>query len=86
MYRNVKRVVRAGALVGAVLSLSGCQWITVPEHYPWTFNAEHGDRVDIIMDPVDTPEGTILERCDHMGGELIYNPATLIWTCEGVDF
>jgi hypothetical protein len=60
------------------------QVITIPEEYAHQFNAQRGDRINVIMNPT----GDIVGRCFDMGGdaELIYNPYTIIWTCEKVDF
>jgi len=57
--------------------------ITIPEHYPFQFNAESGDHIMVIMDPIGDP----VQRCADMGGaELIYDPKTELYTCEDVDF
>lgn len=67
----------------AIPALSGCRLITVPEIYPYPFNAESGDQVNVIMNP----EGDIFQRCMDMGGaELIFDPYTQIYTCEDTDF
>lgn len=58
------------------------QVILIPEDYSARFTAEAGDVLVLIMNP----DGGQLERCDHYGGELIYNPYTLIYVCEYADF
>lgn len=58
------------------------QHIEVPEHYHFTFDARPGDDITVIMDPTGDP----VARCLDMGGEPIYNPFTLISTCDKVDF
>lgn len=58
------------------------QTIVIPENYNHRFIAEHGDTLIILMEP----EGYIAQRCDHYGGELIYNEFTDIFTCEDADF
>lgn len=58
------------------------QIIFIGESQKFGFDARSGDTVIVVMNPT----GNILARCDHMGGELIYNPFTTIWTCEKVDF
>lgn len=58
------------------------QVIFVGEDYNLPFDARPGDTIILVM----TPDGNQLSRCNDAGGELIYNPFTLIWTCEGVDF
>ena len=56
--------------------------IVIPEDYEYRFNAEHGDRLDLIMNP----DESWVSRCLNHGGEPIWNPFTLIATCEHVDF
>jgi hypothetical protein len=75
----MKKVLLATLVIPA---LSGCKVVTIPEIYPYPFNVDAGDRLDVIMEPINDPT----DRCDHMGGELIYDPSTNIFTCEGVDF
>lgn len=58
------------------------QVVVIPEDYAYPFDAAHGDRLDLVMNP----DGGQLARCDDAGGELIYNPWSLVWMCEGVDF
>lgn len=58
------------------------QVITIPEGYSHNFTAEAGDTLNIIM----TPDPAWVDRCRDMGGEGIFNPHTLIATCERVDF
>lgn len=60
------------------------QVIYVPETYNFQFDARRGDTVIVILNP--DSESEMLNRCDDMGGELIANPFTQIWTCESVDF
>lgn len=65
--------------------------VYVPEDYPGTWNADHGDFVILIMTP-GSDQGSeadftlMVARCNQYGGEFIYNPYTRISTCEGVDF
>jgi len=58
------------------------QIIHIPEDYDAQFTAEPGDTIIEIM----YPTGDIAGRCDDHGGELVWNPNTDIYTCEGVDF
>jgi len=58
------------------------QVIFVGEDYNTRFNAVHGDTIIVVMKPA----GDVVARCNDMGGEPVYNPFTLINTCEGVDF
>lgn len=58
------------------------QVIYVGEDYNLPFDARPGDTIILVM----TPDGHQLDRCNHSGGELIYNPHTLLWYCENVDF
>jgi hypothetical protein len=58
------------------------QVIYVPEDYDVPFLAEPGDTIIVIM----YPDGDPVDRCNHMGGEPIFNPFTTIYTCEKVDF
>jgi hypothetical protein len=60
------------------------QVITVPENYAHQFDARHGDIIILVMEPRETQD--MINTCEDMGGELIYNPYTIIWTCEKVDF
>ena len=55
--------------------------IVIGEDYEHRIDMVDGDRLDVRM----TPDGGQLERCDHMGGELIADPVRGLWTCEGVD-
>lgn len=67
----------------AIPALSGCRLITVPEIYPYPFNANSGDVVNVIMNP----EGDIFQRCMDMGGQTLdFDSATAIYTCTKVDF
>lgn len=58
------------------------QHIIIPEGYAYRFNAEGGDRLDLIMDP----SGDWVDRCNRSGGEPIWNPYSEIATWEDVDF
>lgn len=58
------------------------QTIYVPEDYDVMFDARPGDTIIVIMYPDHDP----VDRCLKRNGEPIWNPYTLIWTCEGVDF
>jgi hypothetical protein len=58
------------------------QMIYVGEDEPTKFDARRGDTVIVVMNS----DGDHLARCNQIGGELIYNPFTLIFTCEDVDF
>ena len=60
------------------------QVITIPEDYDFRFDARNGDTVIVILNP--RPIDEMLKSCDEMGGELIANSFTEIWTCEKVDF
>lgn len=85
-----------GTAIATFTALGGChgtntppepparpaQHIYIPEDWNTPFDARPGDVITLIM--VD--DGNQLYRCDHSGGELIYNPYTTLWTCDGVDF
>lgn len=58
------------------------QVIYVPEDYDVQFDARRGDTVVVIM----YSDGAPVDRCQRMGGETVYNPFTLIYECDGVDF
>lgn len=60
------------------------QVITIGEDYNFRFDARRGDFVIVVMNP--RPLSAMLNSCDEIGGELISNPFTKIWTCEGIDF
>jgi hypothetical protein len=62
------------------------QTITIMEDYAYAFNAEKGDKLNVILYPEQSGEDWPEARCRNMGGDPIYNPMTLIWTCEDVDF
>lgn len=82
--------------IATFIALGGCHGPTAPATPPerpaqhiyidenWTtqFDARAGDVITLIMHD----DGGQLDRCEHSGGELIYNPYTTIWTCDGVDF
>lgn len=59
-------------------------WV-VDEYDREPFDARHGDRVDVEMDP----EGDVLARCEDMAGELIWTDdeaTSAHYVCEDVDF
>lgn len=58
------------------------QHIYIGESYDTPFDARSGDTITVIMDPNGDP----VTRCLDMGGEPIYNPHTLIYSCDDVDF
>lgn len=64
------------------LTVRPAQIIYVPEDYDVRFDARAGDTVIVIM----YPDGAPVDRCLDMGGEPIFNPFTLIFECDGVDF
>lgn len=65
-----------------VPSARPAQHIYIGEGYDTPFDARSGDTITVILNPQSDP----IERCNHMGGEPIYNPYTLIWSCDDVDF
>jgi hypothetical protein len=60
------------------------QVIIVGEDYNYPFDARSGDTINLVMNPDDKQAMT--DRCNHSGGRLNYNFATLLWICEDVDF
>jgi hypothetical protein len=61
------------------------QTIWIDEDYAFTFNAESGDTLNIIMNNPTDFEGAKL-RCQDMGGQPTYNPHTMIYYCGNADF
>ncbi len=62
------------------------EWELTEAHAPWEMPTME-TRLDIIMYPPNyhfSPEPA--ERCDQMGGELIFYPNTSQYICEGVDY
>lgn len=59
--------------------------VTIADGQETVCDVVHGQRLDVVMPLVDSS----IERCDHMGGELIADQVSLaiatIATCEGVD-
>ena len=63
-------------------------------HAEWELEVEHlwdvspPTRIDIIMwpDSMTIYKQTAQERCEDMGGELIYYPKTQQFMCEDVDY
>ena len=60
--------------------------ITIPEDWPWYFNALPGDRLDVLLIPELLAEGSPQERCANMGGTYYWDPDRGLEICEGVDF
>lgn len=58
------------------------QVIHLGEDQRFQFDARPGDTIILTMNPT----GNIQERCNDAGGELIFNPYSIIFTCEKVDF
>lgn len=86
MYRHLGWVRGVLMLVCLVVCSTGCTWL-VPEFDAPSFNAEHGDTVNVVMLPFDTVSGTPWDRCVEMGGvDLVWSPDTLLLVCESVDF
>lgn len=59
---------------------------TIPEEWPWDFDALPGDRLDILLIPESLAEGSPEERCDRMGGAYRLDRTRNLELCEGVDF
>lgn len=60
------------------------QTIWIPSDYNFSFNAEPGDTLNLIMN-TDDP-GAAQEDCDWAGGKLVINHHTDITECWDVDF
>jgi hypothetical protein len=46
---------------------------------------ESGDQLNVVYHPGE-PTVQDVDRCDHWGGELIFDPVANTSTCEHVDF
>jgi hypothetical protein len=80
------------AQVGAAVTGStpeGGNVYLIGERETVTFDVTGIDRLDLIMDAADPSEGGWVARCDHVGGEPIFDPAAVeevAYVCEGIDF
>lgn len=74
-------VVCAVALAGCAVRPPPVNVVTIPESYSAPFDAVHGDRLDLVMDPT----GNMAGRCTAAGGELVRRTSG-VYVCEGVDF
>lgn len=68
---NLKSGIRWVVLAGAIVTSSGCTVWNVPEFNRVPFNARHGDRVDVTMDPNIVNGVHPWDRCMDYGGALM---------------
>lgn len=73
--------------IDSIDSIRPAQIITIPEDYNVQFDARPGDTVIEIMNlSSGRTIDELIVKCENSGGELIYNPFTWIYSCEGIDF
>ena len=60
--------------------------ITITENWGFDFDAQPGDRLDVVMVPETLAEGDTYERCLAMGGGLVVDQVRLVEVCQDVDF
>lgn len=60
--------------------------ITIPERYEWTFNAQGGDQINQIMDPITINGMTPQARCEDQGGKFRVDDYSTLMICDDIDF
>jgi hypothetical protein len=60
--------------------------MTIPENYPYEFNANGGDQLNVILEPIEIDYRSPQERCEDMGGTFHIDEYSRLQLCFDIDF